>query len=94
MKSSVRIYLVLLVAFLVTVPGMAGREFSTRGEPREALVAQAMISTGDWILPSGYGGSVPSKPPLTHWIMALASLPGGEVTEFTARFPSAAPRAS
>lgn len=65
------------------------RAFYSRGEPREALVAQSMLATGNWISPPAYDGAVPSKPPFSHWLIALFSLPGGEVTEITARLPSA-----
>lgn len=52
-------------------------------------MAQAMLSTGNWISPPAYDGAVPSKPPFSHWLMAVASLPKGEVTEATARLPTA-----
>jgi 4-amino-4-deoxy-L-arabinose transferase-like glycosyltransferase len=80
--------LVLCLAGLLTLPWL-DRSFYSRGEPREALVAQAMIATDNWISPPAYDGAVPSKPPFSHWLTALASLPGGEVTETTARLPSA-----
>ncbi|MFM1847078.1 MAG: hypothetical protein RL417_552 [Pseudomonadota bacterium] len=79
----------LLVFFVLTVPWLGSTPFSTRGEPREALVAQAMVSTGEWVLPRGYSDDVPSKPPFMHWIIAGVSLIRGGVTEFTARVPSA-----
>lgn len=77
------------LAFLLLIPWLGMKDFSTRGEAREALVAQAMVQTGNWILPSAYNGAIPSKPPLLHWLISLFSTPGGEVTEFTARLPSA-----
>lgn len=82
--------LILIVALsaLLCLPWLE-RPFHTRGEPREALVAQAMLSTGNWISPPAYDGAVPSKPPFSHWLIALTSLPGGEVTEATSRLPSA-----
>lgn len=79
---------VLVYAALLCLPWLE-RPFHTRGEPREALVAQAMLSTGNWISPPAYDGAVPSKPPFSHWLMALCSLVRGEVTEATARLPSA-----
>ncbi len=79
----------LLIVLITTFLGLGSKEFSTRGEAREALVAQGMLRTGDWILPEVYGGGVPSKPPVTHWLISLFSLPGGEVTELTSRLPSA-----
>lgn len=80
--------MVVTLAALLCLPWLA-RPFHTRGEPREALVAQAMIDTGNWVSPPAYDGAVPSKPPFSHWLIALASLPGGEVTEATSRLPSA-----
>lgn len=82
-------FLALLLAALLVLPGLSTRWFSTRGEPREALVAQAMLTTGDWTLPPSYAGRVPSKPPFLHWLIASASLPSGAVSELTARLPSA-----
>ena len=83
-----RMLLVVTLASLLCLPWLT-RPFHTRGEPREALVAQAMLATGNWISPPAYDGAVPSKPPFSHWLIAVASLPGGEVTEATSRLPSA-----
>lgn len=79
---------ILLVALLLTLPWL-DRPFHTRGEPREALVAQSMLMNDNWISPPAYNGAVPSKPPFNHWLISLVSLPGGDVTEFTSRLPSA-----
>jgi len=79
---------ILVVALALTLPWL-DRPFHTRGEPREALVAQSMLINNNWISPPAYNGAVPSKPPFSHWLTALASLPTGEVSEFTARLPSA-----
>ncbi len=79
---------VVLIALLLTLPWL-DRPFQSRGEPREALVAQSMLANDNWISPPAYNGAVPSKPPFNHWLISLASLPTGEVTEFTSRLPSA-----
>lgn len=78
----------ILIVTLV-LSGLYGRDFSTRGEGREALVAQSIIKNGNWILPRGFDGEVPSKPPFMHWLIAGASLPISDVSEETARIPSA-----
>ncbi len=80
---------IILLAFILLIPWLGKKDFYTRGEPREALVMQNILETGNWVLPSGYGGVVPSKPPLMHWLSAAMSLPFGEVTEFVSRLPSA-----
>jgi 4-amino-4-deoxy-L-arabinose transferase-like glycosyltransferase len=79
---------VLLVALLLVTPGFNESPFYTRGEPREALVSQGMLLTGDWISPPAYGGLVPSKPPLLHWFAASFASLRGEATEGTTRMPS------
>lgn len=64
-------------------------DFSTKGEPREAVVAQQMLVEGDWILPRNNGGEMAYKPPFFHWCVAAVSYLGGRVTEYTSRVPSA-----
>ncbi|MDR2139886.1 MAG: glycosyltransferase family 39 protein [Tannerella sp.] len=79
----------LLVALLSVLPWIATGEFSTKGEPREAAVAVSMLESGNWMLPVAYADEFAYKPPMTHWLMALFSLPQGHVSPFTARLPSA-----
>lgn len=64
--------------------------FYSKGEPREAVVAVAMLNQGDWVLPVSLGADIPYKPPLLAWcIAALGWLNGGVVTEYLSRLPSA-----
>ena len=63
--------------------------FYERGEGRESLVVWEMVHSGNWILPRVNGEYIPFKPPLFHWIGALAASLVGHVDEFTVRFPSA-----
>jgi 4-amino-4-deoxy-L-arabinose transferase-like glycosyltransferase len=79
----------LLLSLAVLIPVFSQKPFYTRGEPREALVAQSIILDGNWILPWGYGGAVPSKPPMLHWLVAGAAQFTGGVSEVSARLPSA-----
>jgi len=79
---------VVLVCAIALLPFMHS-DFYTKGEPREASVASAMLETGNWILPSVYAGEFAYKPPMAHWLMAACSLPAGHVSEFTSRLPSA-----
>ena len=82
-------FLLMCLNALLLLPWLGLAPFTTRGEPREAIVAQSIIRDHNWILPAGYGDDVPSKPPLLHWGIALASYATGEVSETTARLPSA-----
>ena len=61
----------------------------TRGEGREGQVVLAMERTKDFILPLRNGTTVPSKPPLFHWISTLGVEISDQVGEAEIRFPSA-----
>ena len=73
---------------MLTLPFIGMGHFYTRGEPREALVAMAMLDQGNFILPF-FQGEFAFKPPMLHWLVALFSMPQGYVSEMTARLPSA-----
>lgn len=84
-KAFALIILCVLTLFLF----LGTKLFHTKGEPREALVAQAMINDGNWILPITNGVDIAYKPPLFHWSIASISSIVGEVNEYTSRMPSA-----
>ncbi len=85
-------YALLIVAawFALQLWGLGKAPFSTKGEPREALVVWEMTHGGGWILPKRNGTEVPSKPPLFHWLGAVTALARGAADEWSVRFPSAA----
>ena len=82
-------WIVLLTSFLSLFLFLGSSSFHTRGEPREALVAQAMLNDSNWTLPMTNGVDMAYKPPVFHWIIAAVSTVVGEVNEYTSRFPSA-----
>ncbi|MDR2680283.1 MAG: glycosyltransferase family 39 protein [Tannerella sp.] len=79
---------VIIICTIALLPWL-NSDFYTKGEPREASVAVSMTESGNWILPEVYAGEFAYKPPMTHWLMAVFSLPRGHVSEFTSRLPSA-----
>lgn len=78
-----------LILAIIFIPWLGLTPFNTKGEPREAIVALSMLKSGNWILPMSLGEDIPYKPPFLAWCIALFSLIGGHVTEFTSRLPSA-----
>lgn len=74
---------------LILSLAMIKAPFSTRGEAREALVAQSIIKQDNWILPRRSGDQIPSKPIFTHWLMALSSKITGQVDHISTRMPAA-----
>jgi 4-amino-4-deoxy-L-arabinose transferase-like glycosyltransferase len=60
-----------------------------RTEALRAIIGQQMLDSGNWIVPRLYGEPLFTKPPGMYLAIALCSWPGGRVTDFTARLPSA-----
>ncbi|WKZ56186.1 MAG: glycosyltransferase family 39 protein [Bdellovibrionota bacterium] len=87
-RSVVQFYLWAIGVLLLAMVWLGSAEFYTRGEPREAIVAQAMLETGNFVSPRVYGDRVPSKPPLFHWLAAAASVFTSGLNEFSVRLPS------
>jgi 4-amino-4-deoxy-L-arabinose transferase-like glycosyltransferase len=58
-------------------------------ESLRAIVAREFLDSGNWIVPKLYGEALFTKPPGMYAAIALCSLPFGEVTEWSARLPSA-----
>lgn len=79
----------VLVAAITLLPFLGLTDFTTKGEPREAVVAVSMLNQHNWVLPENNGVDIPYKPPFYQWCIAAFSLPIGHVNEFTSRLPSA-----
>ncbi|MEE8311538.1 MAG: glycosyltransferase family 39 protein, partial [Candidatus Binatia bacterium] len=81
---------VLMTATAVMTTAIVDVPFFTKGEPREALVVQQMVATGNPILPLRARGEIQSKPPLFHWLGLITSAAAGGVSETSVRVPSVA----
>lgn len=79
----------LIIAVATLLPFLGLTDFTTKGEPREAVVALSMLNDGNWILPINNGGDIPYKPPFFHFCIALIAMLTGGVTEYASRLPSA-----
>jgi 4-amino-4-deoxy-L-arabinose transferase-like glycosyltransferase len=78
----------LLAALLVAIP--AGRRpFWSSDEARFALLAQDALDHGHWLVAELRGRTYLNKPQVFFWLVALASLPSGRVTELSAAIPTA-----
>jgi 4-amino-4-deoxy-L-arabinose transferase-like glycosyltransferase len=85
-----RLVLVAVLAFAALVVGLpAGR--APLWDPNEArymLLARDILDSGRWLIPDLRGVPYLNKPQLYFWSVAVASMPGGEVTEWTAALPA------
>ena len=80
---------VLLVAAVLFLAWLGGHDLWAPDEPYFAEGAREMVADGRWAVPHVNGVVTTDKPPLFFWLIALFSLPFGEVTSWTARLPSA-----
>ncbi len=91
--SSIQLICILVsivsVFFISFVLPLDERPFYTRGEGREAIVVSDMLEERDFILPFDDISDIPTKPPMFHWMGAMASLSLGGMSEFSIRLPSA-----
>jgi 4-amino-4-deoxy-L-arabinose transferase-like glycosyltransferase len=74
---------------LVLAPGLGSLRL-TYHEAHVAQAAREMIASGDALVPRLDGHPWLEKPPLLHWLVIPMARAFGDVTELTARVPSAA----
>jgi 4-amino-4-deoxy-L-arabinose transferase-like glycosyltransferase len=79
----------LALAAALFLPGIGQRILYIGDEARYALLARAMVETGDWLVPRLGAEVHMEKSPLFIWAIAALSLAAGKVTELTAVLPAA-----
>jgi 4-amino-4-deoxy-L-arabinose transferase-like glycosyltransferase len=77
---------VFILAALALLPNLGDEYVWSKDQARDGLVARDMRETGRWLIPHLGGHVYPYKPPLFHWLVAVASPHG--VTEWSLRLPS------
>jgi 4-amino-4-deoxy-L-arabinose transferase-like glycosyltransferase len=88
MLKHVPLIFVLLCGTVLFGINVSGYDLWSPDEPRFAQVAREILQTGDWLVMHVNGEPYYEKPPLMFWMIALFSLPFGDVSEFSARMPS------
>ena len=79
---------VLVASVVCLAVGFSATPFWDEDEPRFAAIAQAMLDTGDWVVPMYNGTLAVDKPVLMHWCMAVCFALFG-TSEIAARLPAA-----
>jgi len=83
------VLILLLVSAAILFINIGGWDLWNPDEPRYAEVAREMLKTGNYLVPHINSHIYPDKPPVFFWLIALCSMPLGDVSAATARFPSA-----
>ncbi|MDR0844145.1 MAG: glycosyltransferase family 39 protein [Tannerella sp.] len=79
----------LIFVCLISVCWIATGDFFVKVGSDDAIAAASILESGDWVLPRIHANEFAYKPPMAQWMMAVASMPQGYVSEFTTRLPSA-----
>ena len=84
-------YVTILILFssILYLFNLGKRDLWEPDEPRYSQVSKEMWESKDFILPHLNGEKYPDKPPVLFWLIVVLSIPFGEITEFSARLPSA-----
>ncbi|HOV60097.1 MAG TPA: glycosyltransferase family 39 protein [Candidatus Hydrogenedentes bacterium] len=77
-----------LVAAFLFFWNIGGYDLWPADEPRFGQIPREILQTGDWLVLRCNGLPYKEKPPLLFWTIAAVSAPFGNVSEWTARFPS------
>mgnify|MGYP002623585642 CR=1 FL=1 len=88
-RTAIHIAVLVAVTGAVYFTNLGGAKLWDRDEPRNAACAREMLERNDWVTPYFNGELRTHKPVLTYWLMMSAYAVFG-VTEFAARFWSAA----
>jgi len=80
----------LMMAGFLFFWNIGGYDLWPADEPRFGQIPREILQTGDWLVLRCNGEPYKEKPPLLFWAIAAVSAPVGDVTEWTARFPSGA----
>jgi 4-amino-4-deoxy-L-arabinose transferase-like glycosyltransferase len=79
----------LILAAVLFLWFLWGHDLWAPDEPYYGEGAREMLVDGQWLVPHVNGVVSTIKPPLFFWLIAVFSIPFGQVLEFTARLPSA-----
>ena len=82
------LYTLALLGVVLFFANTWGYDLWPADEPRFGEVAREMMQSHNFLAPYCNGLPYKEKPPLLPWSIVLASLPFGDVNEFSARVPS------
>ena len=84
-----RMFTVIVVAFILFFTSLGAISLWDPDEPRQAIMAREMMDRGDYIHPYLNGVPYLEKPPFYSWMIIVAAKIRGNLDEFSSRAPSA-----
>ena len=81
--------MIFFICVISVLPWLGLGELSMPAASPDAAVADAMMKSGEWVLPVMPSGSVNYDHPMLHWLIMLFSYMQGYVSKFTLQLPGA-----
>jgi 4-amino-4-deoxy-L-arabinose transferase-like glycosyltransferase len=80
---------ILCLAYVLFIHNLGATSLWDPDEPRQAIMAREMMERSDYVHPYLNGAPYLEKPPLYPWLIIIAAVVHGGLSEFAARIPSA-----
>lgn len=81
--------MIIFICIISVLPWLGLNELGTPATSTDADIADAMIKSGEWVLPKMPSGSVNYDHPMLHWLIVLFSYGQGYVSKLTLQLPGA-----
>jgi 4-amino-4-deoxy-L-arabinose transferase-like glycosyltransferase len=88
-KKYAFVFIVIVFASLLYLPGLGGRDLWTPNEPNFGESAREMINKDNYLFPTRNGEPLGMKPAPFYWLIIASSKLTGGLNETSARLPSA-----
>lgn len=83
------ITMIILICIISVLPWLGLSELGSTANSADAAVAEAMLRSGEWVLPKMPSGEISYDHPMLHWFIVLFSSWQGYVSKFTLQLPGA-----
>lgn len=81
--------MILFICIISVLPWLGLSELNVPAASPDAVVAETMMKSGEWVLPVMPSGSVNYDHPMLHWLIVLFSYTQGYVSKLTLQLPGA-----
>ncbi len=81
--------MIIFICIISVLPWLGLNELGSPVVSTNATIADAMLKSGEWVLPKMLSGTISYDHPMLHWLIVLFSYGQGYVSKFTLQLPGA-----
>ena len=83
------ITMIIVICMISVLPWLGLNELNSPATSMDAAVADAMLKSGEWVLPKMPSGTINYDHPMLHWLIVAFSYGQGYVSKLTLQLPGA-----